>query len=146
MAGKTGTHGVGDEIQSAWFVGYTKQISTAVMYVVGDDGVGDLGPYRRSQDRTFYGSGFPLLTWIDYMEVATGDAGAAVRRGDPGESEHLAQVGADSRERAASPKRADSHRDGACIVAGGNPVSGGHPQRRPGIQPVSHGDRGDRDA
>ena len=72
VAGKTGTHGVKDEIQSAWFVGYTKQVSTAVMYVVGD-GTGDLDPFRRSQDRTFFGSGYPLRTWVDYMTVATED-------------------------------------------------------------------------
>ncbi|MFV0429693.1 MAG: transglycosylase domain-containing protein [Arachnia sp.] len=70
VAGKTGTHGVEDEIQSAWFVGYTKQISTAVMYVVGDDGIGDLDPYRRPQDPTFFGSSYPLMTWLDYMQVA----------------------------------------------------------------------------
>ncbi len=71
VAGKTGTHGVEDEIQSAWFVGYTRQISTAVMYVVGDDGIGDLEPYKRPQDRTFYGSSYPLMTWVDYMRVAS---------------------------------------------------------------------------
>ena len=31
VAGKTGTNGVDDDITSAWFVGYTRQISTAVM-------------------------------------------------------------------------------------------------------------------
>src|SRR5699024_1869908 len=71
VAGKTGTHGVKDEIQSAWFVGYTRQISTAVMYVVGDDGIGDLEPYKRPEDRTFYGSSYPLMTWVDYMRVAS---------------------------------------------------------------------------
>ena len=70
VAGKTGTHGVGDEIQSAWFVGYTRQISTAVMYVAGD-GTGDLDPFRRRQDPTFFGSSYPLMTWLDFMEVAT---------------------------------------------------------------------------
>ena len=36
------------DIVSAWFVGYTKQISTAVMYVAGDDGNGDLDDFRPS--------------------------------------------------------------------------------------------------
>ncbi|MDF1487503.1 transglycosylase domain-containing protein [Tessaracoccus caeni] len=70
VAGKTGTHGVLDDIQSAWFVGYTKQVSTAVMYVAGD-GTADLDPFRRPQDPTFFGSSYPLMTWIDFMEVAT---------------------------------------------------------------------------
>ena len=78
VAGKTGTVGYGvekktkignktytsivRETRAVWFVGYTKQISTAVVYVKGDEGTGDLG-------RT-YGSGFPLATWLDYMKVA----------------------------------------------------------------------------
>lgn len=71
VAGKTGTNGVEDEITSAWFVGYTRQISTAVLYVAGDTGNEDLEPYKRPQDSTFFGSSYPLMTWIDYMEVAT---------------------------------------------------------------------------
>ena len=71
VAGKTGTHEVDDTIQSGWFVGYTKQVSTAVMYVVGDSGTGDLRDYRRPGDRTFFGSSYPLMTWLDYMKVAT---------------------------------------------------------------------------
>lgn len=71
VAGKTGTNGVGDTITSAWFVGYTKQISTAVMYVAGDGGNGDLDPFRRPQDKTFFGSSYPLMTWLDYMKTAT---------------------------------------------------------------------------
>lgn len=71
VAGKTGTNGVEDDITSAWFVGYTKQISTAVMYVAGDSGNEDLDDYRRPQDPTFFGSSYPLMTWVDYMMVAT---------------------------------------------------------------------------
>ena len=71
VAGKTGTHGVEDEIQSAWFVGYTRQISTAVMYVAGDDGIGDLDEYKRPQDSTFFGSSYPLMTWVDFMTEAS---------------------------------------------------------------------------
>lgn len=71
VAGKTGTNGIDDTITSAWFVGMTKQLSTAVMYVVGDGGTGDLVPYRQPGDRTFYGSGYPLRTWVDFMTVAT---------------------------------------------------------------------------
>jgi membrane peptidoglycan carboxypeptidase len=70
-AGKTGTKDREDDIVSAWFVGYTKQISTAVMYVAGDEGTDDLDPYRNPSDRTFFGSRYPALTWADYMKVAT---------------------------------------------------------------------------
>lgn len=71
VAGKTGTNGVGDDITSAWFVGYTRQISTAVMYVAGDSGNEDLDDYKRPQDQTFFGSSYPLMTWVEYMKQAT---------------------------------------------------------------------------
>ena len=71
VAGKTGTNGVDDDITSAWFVGYTRQISTAVMFVAGDSGNEDLDDYKRPQDRTFFGSSYPLMTWVDFMEQAT---------------------------------------------------------------------------
>jgi membrane peptidoglycan carboxypeptidase len=76
VAGKTGTKdrenadGSGD-IVSAWFVAYTKQISTAVMYVAGNDGNGDLDEFRRPGDPTFFGGTYPALTWADYMAKAT---------------------------------------------------------------------------
>ena len=76
MAGKTGTKdrknpdGTSD-IVSAWFVAYTKQISTAVMYVAGNDGNGDLDKYARPGDSTFFGGTYPALTWADYMKTAT---------------------------------------------------------------------------
>ncbi|MEA5154211.1 transglycosylase domain-containing protein [Raineyella sp.] len=71
VAGKTGTAGVGDRIAAGWFVAYTKQISTAVMFVAGDDGTADLDPYRAPGDQTFFGAGYPTMTWLDYMKVAT---------------------------------------------------------------------------
>jgi membrane peptidoglycan carboxypeptidase len=76
VAGKTGTKdrenadGSGD-IVSAWFVAYTKQISTAVMYVAGNDGNADLDKFRRPGDPTFFGGTYPALTWADYMAKAT---------------------------------------------------------------------------
>lgn len=73
VAGKTGTAGVDSKIASAWFVAYTKQISTAVMFVAGDDGTADLEPYREPGSPTFFGAGYPLTTWLDYMRVATKD-------------------------------------------------------------------------
>jgi membrane peptidoglycan carboxypeptidase len=71
VAGKTGTKDREDDIVSAWFVGYTKQISTAVMYVAGPGGNDDLDPYAAPGDRTFFGGTYPAQTWADYMEVAT---------------------------------------------------------------------------
>jgi membrane peptidoglycan carboxypeptidase len=76
VAGKTGTKDRTDDdgssdVVSAWFVAYTKQISTAVMYVAGNDGNGDLDNYARPGDRTFFGGTYPALTWADYMATAT---------------------------------------------------------------------------
>jgi membrane peptidoglycan carboxypeptidase len=74
VAGKTGTKdGSNDDITSAWFVAYTKQISTAVMYVAGDSGSEDLDDYARPGDSTFFGGTYPALTWADYMQTATED-------------------------------------------------------------------------
>ena len=76
VAGKTGTkdrsnpNGTSD-IVSAWFVAYTRQISTAVMYVAGNDGNGDLDKYARPGDSTFFGGTYPALTWAEYMKTAT---------------------------------------------------------------------------
>ncbi len=81
VAGKTGTAGIKDDVVSAWFVAYTKQISTAVMYVAGDDGNGDLDPYARPGDGTFFGGTYPASTWRDYMTKAT--EGQDVKAFDP---------------------------------------------------------------
>jgi membrane peptidoglycan carboxypeptidase len=76
VAGKTGTKDRknadgSSDIVSAWFVAYTRQISTAVMYVAGNDGNGDLDNYARPGDNTFFGGTYPALTWADYMKTAT---------------------------------------------------------------------------
>jgi membrane peptidoglycan carboxypeptidase len=65
-AGKTGTatNAAGD-VSSSWFVGYTPQLSTAVMYVRGD-GDDALNGYLDS----FYGGGYPTETWTTYMKEA----------------------------------------------------------------------------
>ncbi|MDU5026291.1 MAG: transglycosylase domain-containing protein, partial [Cutibacterium avidum] len=70
VAGKTGTSGVGDGVTAAWFVAYTKQISTAVMFVAGDSGNEDLNRYAREGASSFYGGGYPAQTWVDYMATA----------------------------------------------------------------------------
>ncbi|GAA2093569.1 hypothetical protein GCM10009841_03420 [Microlunatus panaciterrae] len=81
VAGKTGTNGVNNDITSAWFVAYTKQISTAVMYVAGDSGNEDLDKYARPGDSTFFGGTYPALTWVDFMAKAT--EGMPVKQFDP---------------------------------------------------------------
>src|SRR5215218_382459 len=86
VAGKTGTKDRtnddgSSDVVSAWFVAYTKQISTAVMYVAGNDGNGDLDNYARPSDSTFFGGTYPALTWARYMEVAA--KGQAVKEFPP---------------------------------------------------------------
>lgn len=71
IAGKTGTAGLNDDIISAWFAAYTKQISTSVMFVAGDDGMGGLQAYRRPGDTTFFGGTYPAMVWAEFMETAT---------------------------------------------------------------------------
>lgn len=69
VAGKTGSkgqdnpNGYGRQTVATWFVGYTKQITTSVMYVRGDGGHEDLGP-------GWFGSGAPSRTWAAYMRLA----------------------------------------------------------------------------
>jgi membrane peptidoglycan carboxypeptidase len=70
-AGKTGTatNDAGD-VSSSWFVGFTPQLSTAVMYVRGD---GDnslhdwLPPYNGAAG--YFGAGYPTATWSAVMKA-----------------------------------------------------------------------------
>jgi membrane peptidoglycan carboxypeptidase len=66
VAGKTGT-ATDDEghVRSSWFVGYTPQLSTAVMYVRGN-GQEPLDGYLP----TFYGGEYPARTWASLTEGA----------------------------------------------------------------------------
>jgi membrane peptidoglycan carboxypeptidase len=62
-AGKTGTATNGkDQVSSAWFVGYTPQLATAVMYVRGD-GDDQLDGWLPS----YFGADYPARTWTDVM-------------------------------------------------------------------------------
>jgi membrane peptidoglycan carboxypeptidase len=63
-AGKTGTATAGDDshVSSSWFVGYTPQMSTAVMYVRGK-GQETLEDYLVP----FYGGQYPTMTWTAVM-------------------------------------------------------------------------------
>ena len=69
-AGKTGTATNSlDQVSSSWFVGFTPQMSTAVMYVRGD---GDnqlddwLPPYNGAAG--YFGAGYPTATWAAIMK------------------------------------------------------------------------------
>ena len=68
VAGKTGTRYIDAKTgtTASWFVGFTQQISTAVMFVAGDDGNANLDVYSSG----FYGSGYPAQTWLAYMKLA----------------------------------------------------------------------------
>jgi membrane peptidoglycan carboxypeptidase len=63
-AGKTGTATNDDgEVSSSWFVGYTPQLSTAVMYVRGD-GDDQLDGWMPS----YFGADYPTDTWLAVMQ------------------------------------------------------------------------------
>jgi membrane peptidoglycan carboxypeptidase len=63
-AGKTGTATNDDgDVSSSWFVGYTPQVATAVMYARGK-GNEALNGYLP----TFYGSAYPASTWLAVMQ------------------------------------------------------------------------------
>lgn len=65
-AGKTGTAtNAKGEVSSAWFVGYTPQLATAVMYVRGE-GRGQLKGWLPE----YFGGAYPARTWTDVMERA----------------------------------------------------------------------------
>jgi len=65
-AGKTGTATNGaDQVSSSWFVGYTPQLATAVMYVRGD-GDDQLDGWLPS----YFGAEYPTRTWTDVMDRA----------------------------------------------------------------------------
>ncbi|MGY0538757.1 transglycosylase domain-containing protein [Nocardioides sp. YJ-D4] len=68
-AGKTGTAtNADDDVSSAWFAGYTPQLSTAVMYVRGK-GSGKLDNWLDS----YFGAGYPAETWAQIMGTLTDD-------------------------------------------------------------------------
>ncbi len=72
VAGKTGTT---DGNKSAWFVGYTPQLSTAIgMYRMDDDESNKnrefLKMYGTGGEDSIHGASFPAEIWHDYMEQA----------------------------------------------------------------------------
>lgn len=77
IAGKTGTAtNDADDVSSSWFVGFTPQVSTAVMYVRGD-GNDALNGFMPS----FFGSAYPARTWRALMSTLM--EGADVERFPP---------------------------------------------------------------
>ena len=67
-AAKTGTNMIeSGEVTSSWLVGYTMQISTAVMMVGGDSGTLDL------QQWNYDTASVPNSIWLEYMLTATAD-------------------------------------------------------------------------
>jgi membrane peptidoglycan carboxypeptidase len=75
-AGKTGTatadakkEGEEDPVSSAWFVGYTPQLSTAVMYVRGK-GNEQLKDWMPAEGGGFAGGAYPARTWTNVMTRA----------------------------------------------------------------------------
>lgn len=72
VAGKTGTT---DGNKSAWFVGYTPQLSTSIsMYRLDDDATSKnrtfLEMYGTGGEEKIHGASFPAQIWHDYMETA----------------------------------------------------------------------------
>lgn len=81
-AGKTGTT---DDNKSAWFDGYTPQLSTSIVMFRRDDQVHTdkktgkaitnpfLSMYGTAGAPTIHGNSFPAQIWKDYMNVALGN-------------------------------------------------------------------------
>jgi membrane peptidoglycan carboxypeptidase len=74
VAGKTGTS---SDSRSAWFVGYTPQLSTSVMmYELSDPNKRNGEPQVNvkmkgfGRHRTIFGGGYPIEIWTEYMKDA----------------------------------------------------------------------------
>ncbi|MFF8916857.1 transglycosylase domain-containing protein [Streptomyces sp. NPDC015032] len=72
VAGKTGTT---DDNKSAWFVGYTPQLSTAISMYRLDDNEKNANRkfekmYGTGGEKTIHGASFPAQIWHDYMAGA----------------------------------------------------------------------------
>lgn len=72
VAGKTGTT---DGNKSAWFVGYTPQLSTAISMYRLDDNASNknrkfLQMFGTGGEKKIHGASFPAQIWHDYMEQA----------------------------------------------------------------------------
>nr|WP_231127523.1 transglycosylase domain-containing protein [Motilibacter aurantiacus] len=70
VAGKTGTHGVDDKTLTAWFVGFTPELSTAVSFYRGEETQEDLDGVGGQDTAAFFGGGYPARIWTAYMSAA----------------------------------------------------------------------------
>jgi membrane peptidoglycan carboxypeptidase len=80
-AGKTGTATNGDgNVSSSWFVGYTPQLSTAIMYVRGDGNDNLNCVQRHGKTCTpgylvpYFGAEYPTRTWTDVVRQSLDSA------------------------------------------------------------------------
>jgi membrane peptidoglycan carboxypeptidase len=116
-AGKTGTT---DNNRSAWFVGYTPQVTTAVM-LVKQNGKGDATTlYGTGGGGSVYGGSYPAQIWTSYMRAAmsgmdyedfatgNGDSGSSYSGGygspSPSESQSESSSSSPSSRPSKSPK------------------------------------------
>ncbi len=124
VAGKTGTAyystAGATKTVAAWFVGFTKQITTSVMYVRGDQGNQDLG-------NSFYGSGYPALTWLTYMQKAM----------DGLPSEDFAPPTDRTSTKTSTPKPDSNKSDGGSSHNNNNPTKDAQPTQQPTSEPTA---------
>jgi membrane peptidoglycan carboxypeptidase len=74
-AGKTGTTDTPGGTRSAWFVGYTQQLSTSVVMFRQDSKAQKLLPMAGTggPTSTTHGGDIPATMWTDYMKAALGN-------------------------------------------------------------------------
>ncbi|MFI0895289.1 transglycosylase domain-containing protein [Streptomyces sp. NPDC020983] len=76
VAGKTGTTDTEGGTRSAWFVGYTQQLSTSVVMFRQDSKKKQLLPMAGTggPSSTTHGGDIPATIWTDYMKKALGNS------------------------------------------------------------------------
>ena len=112
-AGKTGTATNDDgDVSSSWFVGYTPQVATAVMYVRGK-GNEALNGYLPS----YFGANYPTYTWralmdavLEGTDIEDFPPAGQRRRGGARRRARAVHPAADSRPRSPSRPEAPSRR------------------------------------
>jgi membrane peptidoglycan carboxypeptidase len=114
-AGKTGTT---DSYKSAWFVGYTKQLSTAIGLFDQDPKNFSLLPLMGlNGQQKVYGADFPTAIWTAYMEAALAGqpqeqldtANYGVAQNEPGVSPSPSSPPSPSLTPSSSPSARPSH-------------------------------------
>ena len=100
-------------VSSSWFVGYTPQLSTAVMYVRGDGN--DAARTATAYNVGYFGAGYPTATWTEVMrETSTARRSRVPAAGEPprqadrpraGPDVHALATPSPSRTAAPTPRR-----------------------------------------